>query len=65
MQSLTMEHLITYKKAARFLKNPPTLALHPDFAKIELFENTLPWPSSNLCAPKVPYMHGQALLWTW
>ena len=29
-----MDHLIKYKEAVRFLKNPPLLALHPDFAKI-------------------------------
>jgi hypothetical protein len=29
-----MDHLITYDKAAGFFKNPPSLALHPDFTKI-------------------------------
>jgi hypothetical protein len=30
-----MDHLITYKEAAGFLKNPPMLAPRPDFAKIQ------------------------------
>jgi hypothetical protein len=30
----TMDHLITYEEAAGFLKNPPSLAPHPDFAKL-------------------------------
>ena len=28
-----MDHLITYEEAAGFLKNPPSLAPHPDFTK--------------------------------
>jgi hypothetical protein len=28
-----MDHLITYKEAVGFIKNPPSLALRPDFAK--------------------------------
>jgi hypothetical protein len=29
-----MDHLITYLEAKGFIKNPPSLAPHPDFAKI-------------------------------
>jgi hypothetical protein len=29
-----MDHLITYEEVVGFLKNPPTLAPHLDFAKI-------------------------------
>jgi hypothetical protein len=29
-----MDHLITYEEAMRFIKNPPSLAPCPDFAKI-------------------------------
>ncbi len=29
-----MDHLITYKEAVGFIKNPPSLAPRPDFAKI-------------------------------
>ncbi len=29
-----MDHLITYKEAVGFIKNPPSLAPHRDFAKI-------------------------------
>ncbi len=29
-----MDHLITYKEAVVFLKNPPSLVPHPDFARI-------------------------------
>jgi hypothetical protein len=33
-----MDHLITYKKAAVFLKNAPSLAPHPDFARIRALQ---------------------------
>jgi hypothetical protein len=32
--TITMNHLITYNKVAGFLKNPPSLAPWPNFAKI-------------------------------
>jgi hypothetical protein len=34
-KSLHIDHLSTYKEAAGFVKNPPKLAPHPDFAKIQ------------------------------
>jgi hypothetical protein len=33
-----MDHLITYKKAVGFIKNPPSLAPRPDFAKIQALQ---------------------------
>jgi hypothetical protein len=47
-----MDHLITYKEAAGFLKNPPTLASRLDFAEIQALHKHIVMALKQLVCPQ-------------
>jgi hypothetical protein len=54
-----MDHLITLDEAAGFLKNPPTLAPRPDFAKIQALHKDINTALMQLMCPQ-SQLHGWA-----
>jgi hypothetical protein len=46
------DHLITYKEAMVFLKNPPSLAPHPDFARIRELRKHIATALKQLICPQ-------------
>jgi hypothetical protein len=53
----TMDSLITYEEAAKFLKNPPTMLLRPDFAKLRALRKHMTQALKQLVCPQ-SQIHG-------
>jgi hypothetical protein len=52
-----MDSLITYKEAAEFLKNPPTMLPWPDFAKLRALRKHMTQALKQLVCPQ-SQIHG-------
>jgi hypothetical protein len=52
-----MDSLITYKEAAEFLQNPPTMLPRPDFAKLQALRKHMTQALKQLVCPQSP-IHG-------
>jgi hypothetical protein len=52
-----MDSLITYEEAAEFLKNPPTMLLRPDFAKLRALRKHMTQALKQLVCPQ-SQIHG-------